>query len=68
MCAAGFAGYVEFSVTSVSSGMAPLSALAAADGAANSTDASTSNSTLLDLCIFPGTGPTTPLYASLLVS
>lgn len=52
----GFAGYVTFSVTSATSGMAPLSALAA------------TNSTALDECIFPGTGPATPRYVGTLVS
>jgi len=53
--AAGFAGYVQFSVTSITSGLAPLSALAE------------TNSTQLDSCIFPGTGPMTPIFAGSLV-
>lgn len=51
----GFGGYVTFSVTAVTSGMAPLSVLASG------------NSTLLDQCIFPGTGPDTPRYIGTLV-
>lgn len=58
---AAYAGFVTFNVTSITSGMAPLSILAGNHTAGNSTVLS------LDRCIFPGSGPHTPIFAGNLV-
>ena len=60
-CPAAYAGFVSFKVVSVTSGMAPLSVLGQNYTVGNGTVLP------LDHCIFPGSGPHTPIYAGSLV-
>lgn len=54
-CPAALVGYVEYPVAPLISGLSPVQALHA-------------NSTLVDTCAVPGTGPGNALYSGRLVS